>query len=173
MGSFLWLAVVAIAVAIAVAVYSGIRRRRSPTPSEAPMKAIRSSSGRPAREPRAGPLRDGEFLSSVAGEAHQNPDGTWRQDIIRRCATGDPVELVPEPENPYDQHAVKVEHRLGLIGYIPSASARRFAREIDNGYIVTSSIHEITGRDKATLGVVLRVRVEGPSDDDEDLGNDD
>jgi hypothetical protein len=164
MGSILWLAVVAIAVAIAVAIYLGISRGSSPGPAG----ILRAANQAPATVARTGPLTDGEFLSAVAGEAQRNPDGTWRQDIIGRCAAGDPVELVPEPGNVYDPNAVKVMHDLGLIGYIPRGNAARFALEIDDGCIVTASIHEITGRDKGTLGVVLRVRVEDPDDEDED-----
>jgi hypothetical protein len=126
---------------------------------------LRAASQAPTTVARTGPLTDGEFLSAVAGEAQRNPDGTRRQDIIRCCRAGDAIELVPEPDNPHDPNAVRVMHRLGLIGYIPRAKAERFSMEIDNGCIVTASIHEITGRDKATLGVVLRLRVEDPGDD--------
>lgn len=169
MEGILWLAVVAIVLAVVAAIYSGVSRGSSGSPIRQAARTVRA-----ATVARTGPLTDGEFLSAVAGEAQRNPDGTWRQDIIRRCAAGDPVELVPEPGNLYDPNAVKVMHDLGLIGYIPRANAARFAMEIDDGCIVTSSIHEITGGDKGTLGVVLRVRVEDPDDeDDEDRSDDD
>lgn len=31
---------------------------------------------------------------------------------------GDMVKLVPEPDNPYDEFAVRVEHELGFVGYL-------------------------------------------------------
>jgi HIRAN domain len=158
MEGILWLAVVAIVLAVVTAIYSGVSRGTSPSPIRQPASAV-----------RMGPLTDGEFLSAVAGESQRNPDGTWRQDIIRRCTAGDPVELVPESGNVHDPNAVKVMHDLGLIGYIPRANAARFAIEIDDGCVVTASIHEIIGRDKGTLGVVLRVLVEDPSDNGDDL----
>ena len=48
------------------------------------------------------------FFASVAGESFRNEDGTDRQGIIAGCRVGDPLVLVPEPDNDHDENAIKV-----------------------------------------------------------------
>lgn len=55
---------------------------------------------------------------SVVGESFENEDGSDRQEIIELLKVGDPIELVPEPNNPYDRNAIAVFSRKGQIGYI-------------------------------------------------------
>jgi hypothetical protein len=42
-----------------------------------------------------------------------------KERIIFYCDEGEEVELIPEPNNPYDKHAIRVECAVGQIGYIP------------------------------------------------------
>lgn len=67
------------------------------------------------------PPDDGKETScilSVVGESFENDDGTSRQEIIAQLDEGDPIELRPEPKNPYDPNAIAVFSRRGQIGYI-------------------------------------------------------
>lgn len=82
------------------------------------------------------------FLLGVAGESHPNRDGSSRQAIIRRCRRGDTVTLEPEPDNPYDNLAVKVVHAAGQVGYLPAGHG--LTRAIRKGY-VTANIYRVTG----------------------------
>lgn len=60
---------------------------------------------------------DGELVfTRVAGVSHY-------QDALSRCVPGEPVRFVHEPDNPYDQMAIRIETVLGeTIGYVPRAS---------------------------------------------------
>lgn len=45
---------------------------------------------------------------------------TFRPDVADGIAApGDPVRFVPEPDNPHDPHAVRVETHNAHIGYVP------------------------------------------------------
>jgi hypothetical protein len=67
---------------------------------------------------------DGRELVNVAGESHY-------QDALREIAGQDDGEvrlettaaLIPEPSNPHDANAVRVEIDGRLVGYLPRASA--------------------------------------------------
>lgn len=46
---------------------------------------------------------------------------TYLHDAVERienCKSGDPVKLIPEPDNQFDENAVRVETELGFIGYL-------------------------------------------------------
>jgi hypothetical protein len=74
------------------------------------------------------------FRSAVAGESYRNGDGSSRQEILRRCRTGEEILLVPEPDNPHDSDAVKVQRHNGeQIGYLPRG--HRLADEIAAGRV--------------------------------------
>jgi hypothetical protein len=49
-----------------------------------------------------------EVLVGVRGESFDNDDGRSRQDVIRALRVGAPMQLVADPLNPFDRHAVKV-----------------------------------------------------------------
>lgn len=72
------------------------------------------------------------FYLQVHGITHRNDDGSSRQRIIRECAVGEELELVPEPDNPYDSDAIKVCRKTGeQLGYLPSGDGFRFTHEGD------------------------------------------
>jgi hypothetical protein len=48
------------------------------------------------------------FFSKVAGVAHNNADGSSRQQIISRCRVGEELSLVREPGNEFDPNAIKI-----------------------------------------------------------------
>jgi len=43
----------------------------------------------------------------------------WRQDVLHCVQVGNPVVLVPEPENQYDSNAIQVLRDGVQLGYIP------------------------------------------------------
>lgn len=61
---------------------------------------------------------------AVVGAAHLNADGSNRQFEILLCEPGDPIQLVPEPKNKFDEHAVGVFTGAGAqIGYLSAERA--------------------------------------------------
>ncbi len=58
------------------------------------------------------------FRCAVKGESH------YQANIRRVAAPGKRVDLVPEPTNPYDRNAVRVDCDGLCIGYIPREQAR-------------------------------------------------
>lgn len=68
---------------------------------------------------------------AVVGAAHPNADGSNRQFEILLCQAGEPVALVPEPENKHDRHAVAVYScRDVQMGYISADRARLFGERL-------------------------------------------
>lgn len=68
---------------------------------------------------------------AVVGAAHPNADGSNRQFEILLCQAGEPVTLVPEPENKHDRHAMAVYScRDVQIGYISADRARLFGERL-------------------------------------------
>ena len=66
--------------------------------------------------------------SPLAGFRHYEGAGLWRD-----MKTGDRLELVREPENPYDAGAIRVEWRGRKLGYVPRRDNAAVARQLDRG----------------------------------------
>src|SRR5687767_5339305 len=66
-----------------------------------------------------------EFLSTLTGVQHANPDGSERQTLIAQCQLGERLVLVLEAEDPPGEHAVAVcRAGGGRLGYLPDADAQ-------------------------------------------------
>lgn len=120
------------------------------------------------------------FKTKVAGVTYPNADGTSRQDIIARCSRSTPVRLEPEPDNPYDEHAiaVKVATEPGKVehcGYIPRNLAAIIEPHLQ-GESLMAKILEVVGGfefdngETASLGLLIQIEVPDPDDDDQDNG---
>ena len=66
--------------------------------------------------------------SPLAGFRHYDGTGLWRD-----MKAGDRLELVREPENPYDSGAIRVEWRGHKLGYVPRRENAAVARQLDRG----------------------------------------
>ena len=94
----------------------------------------------------------GRYTVHVVGESNYQP-------AIRRLREGTPIDLVPEPGNPYDPRAIRVDAPGGqTIGYVPRDSWLQAAL-LDQGTAMRASVMEIMGGEpgKPSLGVVLEV----------------
>ena len=61
---------------------------------------------------------------AVVGADHPNKRGPGRRFEIAMCEPGEPVELRPEPKNPFDPNAIAVYSMRGIqIGYIRAERA--------------------------------------------------
>jgi hypothetical protein len=109
---------------------------------------------------------EGGELVNVAGESHYQPAlhelAPWdgREDLRHETV----AELVPEPENPHDPDAVRVEIAGKLVGYLPRASARdyksliavyvRKRRRVTCDAMIAG---RASGGEEAVLGVFLKL----------------
>jgi hypothetical protein len=66
--------------------------------------------------------------SPLAGFRHYDGPALWRE-----FRTGDRLELVREPQNPYDAGAIRVEWRGRKLGYVPQRDNAAIARQMDRG----------------------------------------
>lgn len=64
------------------------------------------------------------YPSWIAGLRYPGPDGTNRGSYCaRNLDSGTKLDLLPEPNNPHDDHAVAVMHQGHHLGYIPARHA--------------------------------------------------
>lgn len=77
-------------------------------------------------------------------------------DEIFRCEPGEEVDLYPEPENPFDRHAIAVFSCRGVqIGYISAERAPRL------GTLLASREVRAAFQRPTTFGAWLRVAFDG------------
>ena len=83
-----------------------------------------------------------------------------RQETIERLSSGDMLELEREPDNPYDENAIKVLDLDDDIGYLSRELAAEIAPIMDSyNQMVTAEVTNITGQDKDTLGVNILITI--------------
>lgn len=83
------------------------------------------------------------FAKKVAGVTFDNPDGTNRQDLLKRAKNGQPVKLIWEKDNAYSRTAIAVYNKDGQqLGYLPEG--HRLTAQVKRGE-VTAKIKEVTG----------------------------
>ena len=149
-----------ILAALFLAAAGDLRSRGSPSaaPSRAPPPTMR----------RAEIIGDGAFRFPIVGESHyQGEIEVLAGGRTRGGSTGKRIEVVlmPEPENPYDPHAVAVKAGSTTIGYLARDVATLFnAALADGGYSSGACQAAIKGgwdRDGAegSFGVFLNARL--------------
>lgn len=61
---------------------------------------------------------------AIVGIDHPNRRGPARRFELEICKPGEPIELRPEPDNKYDEHAIAVFSCRGIqLGYLASERA--------------------------------------------------
>lgn len=94
----------------------------------------------------------------IVGERETNPDGIRRQDIIRQLHVGDPVELIPEADDPDGRNEIKVNAEGGTIGYLPPSKVPRLLDLMSEGAETQAEIsHIATGNDRSGVWVSVSV----------------
>ena len=66
--------------------------------------------------------------SPLAGFRYHEGKALWGE-----LKVGDALQLVREPDNPYDPKAVRVDWQGHVLGYVPRAENAAVARQIDRG----------------------------------------
>jgi len=78
-------------------------------------------------------------VSLTAGLRYHDAKAVWDQMRV-----GDPLTLVREPANPYDNNAVRVDWNGHQLGYIPRAENEAIARQMDRGNRLQARIANLT-----------------------------
>jgi hypothetical protein len=98
---------------------------------------------------------------AIVGADYPNTRGPSRRFELAMCTPGEPVELRPEPKNPYDEHAVAVFSRRGVqLGYLASERAVRIGALIRDGVGVVAVFQAHT-----RAGGLIRVSFDGSTPD--------
>lgn len=91
-------------------------------------------------------VQDRSFHAKIVGVAYNNPDGSSRQKIIKRCYVGEKLDAVRQPKNEYDPDAIAVCRQNGQqIGYLDRDLAKDIAPDMDEGLPLDLMIADITG----------------------------
>ncbi|MGH8700148.1 MAG: HIRAN domain-containing protein [Burkholderiales bacterium] len=81
-------------------------------------------------------------------------------DVLRGLQPGDRLELVREPQNPYDPNAVRVEWRGVKLGYVPRRDNAAVARQMDRGAALEARLASL--RENRNRSVRLEFEVVAP-----------
>ena len=107
------------------------------------------------------------MFTKVVGVTHKNGDGTSRQKILKKMRRegreGETVYLEHEPDNPFDENAVKVLNTDSeQLGYLSSELAEDIVERVANGEVFNAVISEFTGGDelRPTVGCNLEITSE-------------
>lgn len=97
----------------------------------------------------------------IVGVDYPNKRGPTRRFGLELCRPGDPIELRPEPKNPYDEHAIAVFNNEGIqLGYIPSEKAVWIGQLIREGREVVA-VFQVQTR----AGGLIRLAFDGSTPD--------
>ena len=102
------------------------------------------------------PDADKWIFTKVVGVSHRNNNGSSRRIIIWRCKAPEELELVPEPDNPFDSNAVAVCRANGeQLGYLNQRLAEDMHRWLGNGQHWVAVLTQIIGTDPTRIGAIL------------------
>ena len=93
--------------------------------------------------------------SPLAGFRYYEARQAFAQLIV-----GEPLDLVREPDNPHDAHAVRVEWRGRKLGYVPRASNSTLAWAMDAGEPVSARVARLTSHPNPRRRIEFEVFVE-------------
>lgn len=77
--------------------------------------------------------------SPLAGFRHYEGRDAWPA-----LKVGDRLELMREPDNPYDANAVRVRWRGRMLGYVPRRNNAAVARLMDGGAALEARVAALT-----------------------------
>lgn len=98
-----------------------------------------------------------ELSLAIVGATHANADGGNRRFEILLCAPSETVELVPEPRNKADPHAIAVFSARGVqIGYVTAERAPWIGSKMTAGAELKAVFQVATD-----YGALIRVNLKG------------
>jgi len=93
--------------------------------------------------------------SPLAGSQYYAVDRQWTA-----LKVGDRLDLVREPDNRHDRHAIRVDWRGQQLGYVPRARNRAVAAAMDQGERLVARISRLTEHPDPWRRVEFEVFVE-------------
>jgi hypothetical protein len=88
----------------------------------------------------------------LAGFRHHEGRTIWRD-----MKAGDRLQLVREPDNPYDANAVRVDWRGVALGYVPRGDNAAVARQMDRGAALEARIASLRENRNRSVRVEFEV----------------
>lgn len=101
------------------------------------------------------------FEPNIAGLSHHA-----NAALLETVAEGSALVLVREPQNAYDQNAVRIDWQGRKLGYVPAMYSPIIAALLDNGYTLRAVVGEVVARKGICTAQLRMPRMEGskPSD---------
>jgi len=94
--------------------------------------------------------------SPLAGYQYHEGENLWSQ-----LATGDALQLVREPFNPYDPQAVRIDWRGHKLGYLPRRDNTAISQMLDRKVLFSTKIATLQYADNPWERIELAVYMEG------------
>lgn len=93
-----------------------------------------------------------EFSLNIVGESRHQAE-------VKRCRSGERVELREEPTNAQDSNAIAVYSCRGVrIGHIAADRTDWIGGKLAPGYDLRAKVERVTGSGKQSRGIVLFIR---------------
>lgn len=93
-------------------------------------------------------------ISPVAGFQYYEGEACWAS-----LATGQPLTLRREPDNPHDVQAVAIDWQGHQLGYISRLDNTAIAHLLDSGESLTAEIHTLRESDNPWGRLKIRVQL--------------
>lgn len=90
--------------------------------------------------------------SPLAGFRHYDGREVWRE-----MKPGDRLQLVREPDNPYDANAVRVEWRGVKLGYVPRGDNAAVARQMGRGVMLEARVAALRENRNHTVRIEFEI----------------
>lgn len=78
--------------------------------------------------------------------------------VFPQLTPGDALQLVREPDNPYDARAVRIDWRGHKLGYVPRGDNADIARRLDAGETLAATISTVARQATAWDAVEFEIR---------------
>ena len=93
--------------------------------------------------------------SPLAGSQYYAVGAQWQQMKV-----GDPLDLIREPDNHHDKHAIRVEWRGHKLGYVPRIDNAAVSHLLDNGQTLDATIVSLQASSDPWQRIAIAIRLE-------------
>ena len=109
------------------------------------------------------------FIAPVRGATFRIKEQPEVKEIIESLRAEEEVTLQREPDNRFDENAIKVLADGGrwFIGYVGKEFAADIAPDMDNGAEIDATIDHFAGPLSPVLSIVVESEMDEPGIDDE------
>lgn len=83
---------------------------------------------------------------------------SFHKDVVSGITVGDVVQVIPEPENPYDKNALAVHVNGSIAGHFPAPLAERVANAIPSLVNMDAVVAETYTHEGVVVGFAFAVK---------------